>query len=144
MEFLIQPTTDAARSTAPIGIPHYVWSPVDARNTTITPTGNSEYPGAERAPRKVSVMLVRSRQEDLPADAEVFIQVLVYPAVVSDGIEIQPAVYQTIATLTPENLEWTRDYPIDPGLLSIYKEASNDAYGVVSFGMFSSTISTNE
>ena len=136
MEFVIQPTTEPARSTLSLGIPHLIWSPVDARNTTVTTSGSQEYPGAERAPRKISIVLVRSRDEDLPANAKLYVQLLVYPATYIEDELSQPAVYQTLAVLTPENPEWTRDFPINVGRLSVAKDASEDAYGAVCLGMF--------
>ena len=144
MEFLIQPTTEPARSTLAIGIPHLIWSPVDARNTTVTPSGSQEYPGAERAPRKISIVLVRSREDDLPANAKLYVQLLVYPATYIEGELSQPAVYQTLAVLTPDNPEWTRDFPVDVGRLFVAKDESEDAYGAVCLGMFGESTQVQE
>lgn len=140
MDFLIQPTVNEARSTAQFGIPPLVWSPVADRNTTITPTGSEEYPGAARLSRKISVLLVRDRDQSLPADAQVHIQLRVFNEEMdADGNVVRPAVYQTLATLTPDQLEWTRDFPIDPDRLSVYKEQTSEPYGAVCFGMFGVT-----
>lgn len=147
MEFLIQPTTSLVRSTQRIGIPHLNWSPVDARNTTLTPTGSVEYPGAERAPRMFSLLLARGREEELPASAVAYVQLKIHPEVRDEATQevLQEAVYQTIATLTPNNPEWRRQYPIDYGLLSVLKpESSEAAYGVAIFGMFGESTSVSD
>lgn len=146
MEFLIQPTTNLARSTQAIGIPQLNWSPVDARNTTVTPSGSTEYPGAERAPRMISLMLVRDRAEELPSSAVAYVQLKVHPEVHDEATQevLQPAVYQTLATLTPNNPEWRRNYPINYGLLSVYKPQSDEPYGVAVLGMFGQSTSVSD
>jgi len=127
MHTLIQPTTNAAISTDAFGIPPMQWSPDAALNAS----QYVQYPGHQRAPRWISVLLTRDRAEDLPADAELYIEFRVHPATDSD-----PEVWQLVAKLTPGNPEWRRSFPIDPGLVRVRKPASSDPYGAAVIGMF--------
>lgn len=112
METIIQPTTQAAHSAATFGIPHFEYSPDPALNST----ANQQWPGSQRAPRWISVMLIRDRAEDLPADAKLFIEFRVHAAT-----ETSPEVWQRVATLTPGNPEWRRSFPIPVGLVRARK-----------------------
>ena len=127
MEIIIQPTTQATHSTAAFGIPHFEYSPDPALNSS----AYQQWPGHQRAPRFISVLLTRDRAEDLPADAELFIEFRVHPAT-----ETQPEVWQRIARLTPSNPEWRRSFPIEPGRVRARKPESSEPYGAAVIGMF--------
>ena len=127
METIIQPTTQAAESPATFGIPHFEFSPDPALNSS----AYQQWPGYQRAPRWISVLLIRDRAEDLPADAELFVEFRVHPAT-----ETQPEVWQRIARLTPSNPEWRRSFPIPAGLVRARKPVSSEPYGAAVIGYY--------
>lgn len=127
MEILIHPTTQATSSTAAFGIPHLIYSPDPALNDSST----QQWPGYQRAPRMISVLLICDRNEELPASAELYIEFRVHHAT-----ETQPEVWQTVAKLTPKDPEWRRSFPVDPGLVRARKPESSEPYGAALIGYF--------
>lgn len=139
---LIQPTTAAAIS-ASLRIPSLVWSPDQEANKTTDydpATGTTvvvNYDGSERAPRALSVLLHAAPGQDLPANAELYIEVKVteetsIPAPGGEGVEIIPAHWERIAKLTPTCKEWRRQFPIED--VRVRKPESDVPYGAVLFG----------
>lgn len=141
---MIAPTTLAAESQ-PFRIPTFAWSPDADRNRTTTqlPDGGTvvnSYDGSERAPRHISLLLHAAPGQDLPADAEAFIEVKVSEAVPGDGMpgnEGIPEHWEVIATITPTRKEWRRAFPIEQ--CRVRKAESDTPYGVISFGLYGET-----
>ena len=144
---MIAPTTNPAEST-PFRIPTFAWSPDQERNRTTTslPDGTvvtNNYDGSERAPRWISLLLHAAQGQDLPADAEVIVEVKIADAIPGDGSpgnEAIPEQWEEIGRLTPTRKEWRRSFPIEE--CRVRKEQSDTPYGVVSFGLYGETASS--
>lgn len=138
---LIAATTLAAASEH-FRIPSLVWSPdMDANRTTGYDAGTGTttttlYDGSERAPRSITVLLCAGPGEELPADAELYIEVRTHDAVTDEGgAIITPAQYERIATLTPTRKEWHRYLAPIENVWVRKPESGPAAYGAIAFGL---------
>lgn len=148
---LIAPTTAAVASNT-FRIPSLVWSPDQAANRTADynpatgTTTTTQYDGSERAPRAVAVLLHAAPGQDLPADAELYVEVKIsdeveIPAPGGEGTTVVPAHWERIAKLTPTCKEWKRQFPIED--VRVAKPESDTPYGAVMFG-FGPTFTISE
>lgn len=141
--------TLAAAVSETFRIPSQVWSPDadltkgtyfnPASGTTIT----NNYDGRELAPRNITLLLNAGHGNELPADAEIIIEVKTYDEISGDGTPGSIAIpeqWEQIGCLTPSHKRFLLNFPVENCRLR--KPESETPYGAICFGLYGTTTTT--